>query len=200
MISLRQENMTETENLSLQHHHLWIFLSQAIWERLIYRIAGNSAVKNTELMNALKKVENIRLQVRMKAQLVDFYGNYATEEEVADTIKRLYENENILLIHIQRLQLRFMKSIRHRQKMKQKTVIASTASPYKFTRSVMNDIDSKYDTMGIFELADELCKLSGVKVPQAIEEIRTAPVLHNTICETNEMSVVVQKNTWYLKQ
>ena len=42
-----------------------------------------------------------------------------------------------------------MKSIRHRQKDETKTVIASTASPYKFTRSVMNDIDSKYDTMGI---------------------------------------------------
>ena len=36
----------------------------------------------------------------------------------------------------------------------------------------MNAIDAKYDSMTDFELVDELCKLSGVTVPQAIEEIR----------------------------
>ncbi len=60
------------------------------------------------------------------------------------------------------------------------TVIASTASPYKSTRSVMNAIDEAYDAKSDFELVDELCKLSGVAVPQAIEDIRTAPVLHDT--------------------
>jgi threonine synthase len=67
------------------------------------------------------------------------------------------------------------------------TVIASTASPYKFTRSVMNAIDSEYDKKTDFELVDELNRLSGVKVPQAIEDIRTAPVRHNTVCEKEEM-------------
>ena len=47
-----------------------------------------------------------------------------------------------------------------------KTVIASTASPYKFTRSVMDAIDKeKYDSMTDFELVDELNALSGVKIP-----------------------------------
>ena len=75
-----------------------------------------------------------------------------------------------------------------------KTVIASTASPYKFTRSVMDAIDAeKYKGMGDFELVDALSELSGVKVPQAIEEIRTAPVLHDTVCEVEEMPQVVKK-------
>lgn len=74
-----------------------------------------------------------------------------------------------------------------------KTVIASTASPYKFTRSVMTAIDEKYSSRPDFELVDELEKLSKVKVPQAIEEIRTAPVLHQTVCEVNEMQSVVKK-------
>ena len=68
-----------------------------------------------------------------------------------------------------------------------KTVIASTASPYKFTRSVMNAIDEAYDNQTDFELVDELNRLSGVKVPQAIEDIRTAPVRHNTVCDKDEM-------------
>ena len=74
-----------------------------------------------------------------------------------------------------------------------KTVIASTASPFKFTRSVMDAIDPKYDAMGDFELVDELSRIGNVKVPQAIEEIRTAPVLHDTVCEVEEMPQVVKK-------
>jgi len=73
------------------------------------------------------------------------------------------------------------------------TVIASTASPYKFTRSVMNSIDAEYDKQSDFELVDELNKLSGVKVPQAIEDIRTAPVRHNTVCDKEDMLKVVKE-------
>ena len=47
--------------------------------------------------------------------------------------------------------------------------------------------------MGDFELVDELSVLSGVKVPNAIEEIRNAEVRHNTVCEVNEMQKVVKQ-------
>ena len=70
-------------------------------------------------------------------------------------------------------------------------MIASTASPFKFTRSVMNAVDSKYDHMGDFELVDRLSEISGTAVPKAIEEIRTAPVLHNHVCEKSEMKQTV---------
>lgn len=74
-----------------------------------------------------------------------------------------------------------------------KTVIASTASPYKFTRSVMDSIDrEKYDVMSDFELVDELNKISGVKVPGAIEEIRKAPIVHDTVCDKSEMQKTVE--------
>ena len=53
----------------------------------------------------------------------------------------------------------------------------------------MDAIDPKYDAMGDFELVDELSRIGNVKVPQAIEEIRTAPVLH----EVEEMPQVVKK-------
>ena len=71
-------------------------------------------------------------------------------------------------------------------------MIASTASPYKFTRSVMNAIDSKYDSMSDFELVDQLKEISGVAVPQAIEEIRFANILYDTICDKSEMEQTVK--------
>ena len=73
------------------------------------------------------------------------------------------------------------------------TIIASTASPFKFTRSVMNAIDHKYDSMTDFELVDELSRIANVAVPAAIEEIRSAPVLHDNICEVYEMPDTVKR-------
>ena len=72
-----------------------------------------------------------------------------------------------------------------------KTVVVSTASPYKFTRSVMTAIDEGYANMEDFALVDELEKLSGVPVPNAIQEIRTAPVLHKTECDKEDMEKTV---------
>ena len=44
-----------------------------------------------------------------------------------------------------------------------------------------------------FALVDELSKLANVIVPNAIEEIRTAPVLHKKECEVDEMPMVVKE-------
>ena len=74
-----------------------------------------------------------------------------------------------------------------------KTVIASTASPFKFGRSVLNAIDSKYDTLSDFEQIDELAKIANVEIPNAINEIRNAPVLHDHICEKDAMVDEVKK-------
>ena len=56
----------------------------------------------------------------------------------------------------------------------------------------MDASDIKYDAMGDFEQVDELSKIAKVKVPNAIEEIRTAPVLHDTQCDVDKMKDTVK--------
>ena len=74
------------------------------------------------------------------------------------------------------------------------TVIASTASPYKFARSVLHAIDgAKYDGMTDLEQIDALAEVSGVKVPGAIEEIRTAPVRHHREADVDGMEDAVKQ-------
>ena len=58
---------------------------------------------------------------------------------------------------------------------------------------VMDAIDEKYNTMTDFELVDELARLAKVEVPPAIKEIRTAPVVHDTVCGKDEMKQTVEK-------
>ena len=161
-------------------------------ERLIYRIAGNDSAKNKELMEELKTDGKYEITDEMKAELKDFYGNYASEDETAATIKDLYDKTGYIIdTHIAVASTVYYK-YKNETKDTTKAVIASTASPFKFTRSVMNAIDTKYDSMGDFELVDELSKIGNVKVPNAIEEIRNAKVLHDTVCEVDEMPNVVK--------
>jgi threonine synthase len=161
-------------------------------ERLIYRIAGNDADKNNELMASLSGQGRYEITEEMKKGLSDFYGNYASEEETAAEIARLYNSCGYVIdTHTAVASAVYGKYVKETGD-KTTTVIASTASPFKFTRSVMNAIDKKYDAMGDFELVDELSKLANVKVPNAIEEIRTAPVLHDRQCEIDEMKDVVK--------
>ncbi len=161
-------------------------------ERLIYRIAGNDADKNRELMNALSGNGKYEITDEMKAQLADFYGNYASEAETAAEIRRLYEKCGYVIdTHTAVASAVYGKYVAETKDHKT-TVIASTASPFKFTRSVMNAIDTKYDAMGDFELVDELSRIAKVKVPNAIEEIRTAPVIHNTQCDVDKMKDTVK--------
>ena len=163
-------------------------------ERLIYRIAGNDAAKNADLMKALTSAGKYEISEDMKAQLSDFYGNYSSEQETAEVIKNLYDKTGYVIdTHTAVAAGVYNKYKADTKDTDTKTVIASTASPFKFTRSVMNAIDVKYDSMSDFELVDELSKIGNVEVPNAIEEIRSAQVLHDTVCEVDEMPAVVKK-------
>lgn len=162
-------------------------------ERLIYRIAGNDAEKNAALMRELTTTGKYEITPEMRAQLKDFYGNYTSEAETAEVIRTLYEKTGYVIdTHTAVAAGVYGKYKKDTGDVDTKTVIASTASPFKFTRSVMDAIDHKYDSMSDFELVDELSRIANVAVPQAIEEIRNAKVLHDTVCEVDEMPQVVK--------
>ena len=162
-------------------------------ERLIYRIAGDDSAKDVELMNALNSQGRYEITQEMKEKLSEFYGNYASEEETAATIKRVYESDGYIMDTHTAVAAAVYEKYKADTKDDTPTVIASTASPYKFTRSVMEAIDPSYSSQSDFELVDELNKLSGVKIPQAIEDIRSAEILHDTVCDKSEMEKEVRR-------
>ncbi len=162
-------------------------------ERLIYWIAGNDAEKNRSLMKSLQEEGRYEISAEMRSQLSEFYGNYAGENETSSMIRETYQEFGYIMDTHTAVAAAVYKKYREETKDAAKTVIVSTASPYKFTRSVMTAIDEKYDSKADFELVDELAALSGVNVPKAIEDIRTAPVRHTRVCEVNEMQAVVKE-------
>lgn len=162
-------------------------------ERLVYRIAGDDPARTAELMAALNGEGKYEITQDMKSGLGDFYGNYATEAEAGAEIGRLYRECGYVMDTHTAVASAVYRKYRQETGDGRKTVIASTASPYKFTRSVMNAIDGGNDAKEDFALVDELAKISGVKVPGAIEEIRTAPVRHNKQCDPEGMKEVVKE-------
>lgn len=162
-------------------------------ERLIYRISGADSAKNKEYMTKLVAEGKYDITDEMKSQLTDFYGNYSTEAETKEIIKKIYDETGYIIDTHTAVAADVYEKYRKDTNDTTKSVIASTASPFKFTRSVMTSIDDKYDSMEDFELVDELSKIGNVKVPNAIEEIRNAKVLHDTVCEVDEMKNVVKK-------
>lgn len=161
-------------------------------ERLIYRIAGEDAAKNAELMAALAQSGSYEITPQMREQLADFYGNYADEQETAARIGEMYRSTGYVLDpHTAVASAVYRKYVQETGD-ETVTVIASTASPFKFTRSVMNAIDAKYDALSDFALVDELSRIGAVAVPKAIEDIRTAPVIHDHVCDRTEMKAAVK--------
>lgn len=160
-------------------------------ERLIYITADADADRNAAFMQSLSKEGRYEITAKMRSKMADFYGNFASEQETADTINDLYKKTGYVIDTHTAVAATVLGKYRKETGDPAKAVVASTASPFKFTRSVMNAIDGKYDAMDDFELVDELSKLAKVTVPKAIEEIRTAPVLHDTVCGREEMKSVV---------
>lgn len=162
-------------------------------ERLIYMIAGQDAQKNSQLMQALKTDGVYELTDDMKANLDDFAAGYATEAQVKETIADIYKKTGYVIDTHTAVAAKVCKSYMEASNDTKKTVIASTASPYKFARSVMTAIDDKYDALEEFDLIDSLEVVSNVDIPNAVEEIRNAKVLHTRECDADKMEETVKE-------
>ena len=161
-------------------------------ERLIYKISGEDARKDTDLMTELKTKGSYAMTGEMKANLADFAAGYATEEQVAKTIHDVYEDTGYVMDTHTAVAATVYKAYREDSKDDRKTVIASTASPYKFAGSVMSAIDPKYKGQDDFKLIEELQKVSGTELPNAIKEIMNAEIRHNTECDVDQMEQTVK--------
>lgn len=162
-------------------------------ERLIFKIAGEDAAATADMMSALASQGKYVITDEMRAQMDGFIGGWAGEDRAAAEIRNVFEKTGYVMDTHTAVASAVYHDYRERTKDTAKTVIASTASPYKFATSVMGAIDEKYQAMDDFALIDELCKTSGIKIPKAVEEIRNAPVLHDTVCETEDMQKTVEK-------
>ncbi len=159
-------------------------------ERLIYQICGQDPVKCTAFMEQLKGDGSYTITEGMKEGLSDFYGNFCSEEETQDTISRIWQESGYVIDTHTAVGAGVYKKYLEETNDTTPTVIASTASPFKFARTVAEAVleeETDLSELSDLELTDLLSELTGLALPKAVEEIRTAPVLHDRVVDAEDM-------------
>ena len=128
----------------------------------------------------------------MKEKLADFAAGYSTEEETAESIHKTYEKTGYVMDTHTAVASHVCDQYREQSGDTTKCVIASTASPYKFVKSVMSAIDPENEKADEFDLLPKLQEVSGVPMPQAIKDILDAKILHNLECDADKMKETVK--------
>lgn len=160
-------------------------------ERLIYLSAGCDPEKTKELMTDLAERGEYTVTGEMREKMADFLGGFATQEEDKAAIRQVYDDTGYVMDTHTGVASAVYQKYKKDTGDETKTVIASTASPYKFARSVMEAVRGKDLPEDEFEVIDLLRGASGVEIPQAVEEIRTAPVRHTRECDAADMKKTV---------
>jgi threonine synthase len=176
-------------------------------ERLIFHSAGDDPERCRELMAALGERGKYKITDVMRESMTDFYGGYATEAETTAEIARVYKKYGYVLDPHTAVASSVCEKYRAESRGDDKiTVVISTASPYKFPRSVVAAIEPDFvgrDALGAppageaaeagdFALVERLRNMMGGAVPPAIEEARAAPVCHSAVCEVADMPRAVK--------
>ncbi|MEE1109741.1 MAG: threonine synthase [Lachnospiraceae bacterium] len=163
-------------------------------ERLIYRLTGNDSGKTLAFMQDLTDKGSYTITDEMREGLGDFVGGCASEEENFAGIKALYERTGYVIDTHTGIANAVCRAYMEKTGDTTPTVIASTASPFKFAEAVVGAIaPEKLEGKSDFELIDLLSDLSGTKEPYAITDIRTAPVRHKTVVDAEDMPADVKQ-------
>ncbi len=156
-------------------------------ERLLWMISEKDTRQVKELINFLREKGFYRINSEMKKKLKNFYGGFAPQKESRRCIKEVFEESKYLIDPHTAVAYAVYKKYIKETGDKTRTVIVATASPFKFTKSVMESIDSRYKKFNDFELIDEMANISQIPIPPGIKDIEKKPIRHKMICEKGEM-------------
>ncbi|MGE4549147.1 MAG: threonine synthase [Intestinibacillus sp.] len=137
-------------------------------ERLLFYVSGQNDKAVAEMMAALSAGGKYTLPRELFAAVeTDFDAGCADDSQTAETIRRLFEEENYLSDTHTAVAVRVYEDYRAATGDKTPTVIASTASPFKFCQSVIEALGGTVTTDGV-ELLDQLSGMTGVPAPSPL--------------------------------
>ena len=160
-------------------------------ERLIYKIAGEDAGVDVELMGKLSRDGVYSITDSMKKGLQDFYGNYANTDEVYEAIKNVYNNKKYLMDTHTAVGYVVFNKYRKETGDNRQALIASTASPYKFPRSICNALELDVSNKDDFEILKLLNEYTNIEIPKNLVGLNNKKILHNNVCDKEKMKDIL---------
>lgn len=163
-------------------------------ERFLYDLTGNDDKTVADWMNQLNTIGSYTISPDVKEKLTQlFWADCCNDAETMEAIKKCArEHQYVIDTHTAVAKAVYDKYIDQTGD-NTKTVIASTASPFKFNQSVLialkdyNAIVNKNE----FELLDELASISNMEIPKSLSELKDKSVAFDLVCDKDEMRRVV---------
>ncbi|MBU5485411.1 threonine synthase [Clostridium sp. MSJ-11] len=162
-------------------------------ERLLYHISDD--VKVEKMMINLKEKGEYSLSEEMLSRLNEFYSSFATDEETYEIIKKIYESQSYLIDTHTAVGYKAYRDYKEGTKDNTKTVLVSTASPFKFTKDICIALGID-ENLEAFKLGDKLSSYTGIQVPSSLKKLEKNNIIHKTKCKKKEMKKVIKN---YLK-
>jgi threonine synthase len=164
-------------------------------ERLLYKFSGNDDKTVAAWMNQLKAEGKYEVTEEVKKEIKDnFFGGYCDDENTKKTIKTLFDEEGYLCDTHTSVAVNVYNQYVETTGDKTPVVLASTASPYKFSHSVLEAIAPSEICDDEFAMVNKLNEITGAEVPKPIAELKDLDVRFNNVTESAAMPEYV-KNT-----
>lgn len=159
-------------------------------ERLLYLACGKDGEQVIKHMQSLKETGKYEISAQAKEFLKDFVGGYSTEEETVQSITKCFNELNYLIDPHTAVAYDVYNKL---DKNGLKTLIVSTASPYKFPFTVSKALGLQEKTSEV-ELIKDISEKSGVAIPYGIKKLMYSK--KPTILKTKEeiKDIVYYKN------
>ncbi len=161
-------------------------------ERFLYYVSGknNEEVKN--LMDKLNSTGKYEINSEMKNKInSEFYAGCVFTEDTEKTIKETFERYGYLLDTHTAVAYKTLEEYKKETGDKTVSVVLSTASPFKFSRSVYKSLYGDIDK-NEFEIMEELSEKTGIPIPENLKGLNKKKIIHTSVCEINEMEDYVR--------
>jgi len=156
-------------------------------ERLLYLGYDGNSKKIKKIMEDLNKKGFFHVNKDNCNIFNSFYGGYASQEEALLSIREIFTQSGYLIDPHTAVGYSVYQKYLSKTSDPTKTVMAATASPFKFTMSVMGAINQKFKYFNDFELIERMSNISKISIPFGIKNIQKKPILHKTVCEKEKM-------------
>ena len=186
----RKRQFTRTNSPSMD-----ILISSNL-ERLLYLVAGrDSAVVSDWMAQLSEKGEYVLTADYLERVTTDFVGDFATEQETLEEIAHIYEKYNYVVDTHTAVALNVCEKYIKKTEDKTKTVVLSTANPFKFNSSVCEAIFEKDEIAGMseFEMLDYLHNGCKIDIPSGLKDLDKLPIRFDRVIEVKDMKAVVDE-------
>lgn len=165
-------------------------------ERLLFDLAGEDDSVIRLLMDKLKEDGSYTVSQRVmdKVQKL-FYGGCADDQQTFDTIRKVKETYDYTVDTHTAVAVKVYEDYVKETGDKTPTIIASTASPFKFGDSVVSAIEGAQAVEGkdCFQLLDLCSEVSGLQAPASLRELKTLQVRFSDTFEKEDMKQYVSR-------